>query len=111
MPGLADVAPARLILPEHRAARLSGLPTGSGLHPQSGNGLTVRQSSRAFGPSERFTADLANPDADTFVLPLGQSGNPLSPWFRDQFPAWLDTATNPLPFTANTGTQTLTLTP
>ena len=91
--------------------RLSGLPTGSGLHPQSGNGLTVRQSRRTFGPSERFTADLANPDTDTLVLPLGQSGNPLSPWFRDQCPAWLDTSTFPLPFTANTGSHTLTLTP
>ncbi len=92
-------------------SRLAGLPTGSGTHPQSGNGLTVRQSHRTFGPSERFTADLANPDADTLVLPLGQSGNPLSPWFRDQFPAWLGSSTFPLPFTANTGAQTLTLTP
>ncbi len=92
-------------------SRLAGLPTGSGLHPQSGNGLTVRQSRRTFGPSERFIADLSNPDADTLVLPLGQSGNPLSLWFRDQFLAWLGTSTFPLPFTANTGTQTLTLTP
>jgi penicillin amidase len=92
-------------------SRLAGLPTGSGLHPQSGNGLTVRQSGRTFGPSERFTADLANPDASTLVLPLGQSGNPLSPWFRDQFPAWLGTSAFPLPFTSNTGRQTLTLTP
>ena len=91
--------------------RLAGLPTGSGTHPQSGNGLTIRQSRRTFGPSERFIADLASPDADTLVLPLGESGNPLSPWFRDQFPAWLDTSTYPLPFTAITGSQTLTLTP
>ena len=88
-----------------------GLRTGTGVRPQSGNALTVRQSRRAFGPSERFTADLANPDAATLVLPLGQSGNPASPWFLDQFPAWLDTATYPLPFTTQTSTQTLTLTP
>ena len=92
-------------------SRLAGLPTGSGIHPQSGNGLTVRQSRHTFGPSERFIADLANPEADTLVLPLGQSGNPLSPWFRDQFPAWLGTSTFPLPFTSRTGNQTLTLTP
>ena len=92
-------------------SHLAGLPTGSGASPQSGNGLTVRQSRRTFGPSERFTADLADPEAGTLVLPLGESGNPVSPWFRDQFPAWLDTSTFPLPFRSNTGTQTLTLTP
>ena len=92
-------------------SRLAGLPTGSGTHPQSGNSLTVRQSRHTFGPSERFTADLADPDAGTLVLPLGQSGNPLSPWFRDQFPAWLGTSTFPLPFRSNIGNQTLTLTP
>ena len=92
-------------------SHLAGLPTGSGTSPQSGNGLTVRQSRRTFGPSERFTADLADPAAGTLVLPLGESGNPLSPWFRDQFPAWLGTSTFPLPFRANTSTQTLTLAP
>ena len=91
--------------------RLAGLPTGSGLHPQSGNGLTIRQSRRTFGPSERFTADLADPNASTLVLPLGQSGNPLSLFFRDQFPAWLGTSTYPLPFTTAAGSQTLILTP
>ncbi len=91
--------------------RLAALPSGSGTHPQSGNGLTIRQSRRTFGPSERFTADLADPNAGTLVLPLGQSGNPLSPWFRDQFPAWLGVTTYALPFTNNTGAQILTLTP
>ncbi len=92
-------------------SRLAGLPTGSGASPQSGNGLTVRQSRRTFGPSERFTADLADPEAGTLVLPLGESGNPVSRWFRDQFSAWRDNSTFPLPFRTNTGTQTLTLTP
>ena len=92
-------------------SHLAGLPTGSGTYPQSGNGLTIRQSRRTFGPSERFTADLANPEGGTLVLPLGESGNPVSPWFRDQFSAWLDSSTFPLPFRTNTGTQRLRLTP
>ena len=32
-------------------------------------------------------------------LVLGQSGNPASPWYMDQFQAWLNGTTYPLPFT------------
>jgi penicillin amidase len=39
---------------------------------------------------------------------LGESGNPDSPWFLDQFPAWLHGATFPI---SNAVTHTLTLTP
>ena len=53
----------------------------------------------AFGPSERFTTDLSNPDATTLNLVLGQSGNPISPWFMDQFQDWLHGRTYSLPFT------------
>ncbi|HET8635175.1 MAG TPA: penicillin acylase family protein [Gemmatimonadales bacterium] len=40
------------------------------------------------GPSMRFVADMGNGDGAWFVLPAGQSGNPLSPHYRDQFPLW-----------------------
>ena len=59
--------------------RLIGIPTGTGLQPQSGDDTTVKQVGRTFGPSERFTADLANLDHSTLNLVLGQSGNPVSP--------------------------------
>ena len=42
-----------------------------------------------FGPSERFTTDLSDPDYTTLNIVLGQSGNPASPWFMDQFQDWL----------------------
>jgi len=44
---------------------------------------------------------------------LGQSGNPMSPHFLDQFKSWLNGTTFPLPFTheATKPTHTLTLTP
>jgi penicillin G amidase len=95
--------------------RLIGLPTGTGIQPQSGDDTTIKQVGRAFGPSERFTADLANLDASTLNLVLGQSANPASPWFMDQWPAWYHGTTFPLPFTnaavdAAT-THTLTLNP
>ncbi len=78
---------------------LFGPRTGTGERPQSGDGTTIKQVGRSFGPSERFTADLAEPDRTTLNLVLGQSGNPASPWFLDQFPAWLDGTTFPAPFT------------
>jgi penicillin amidase len=92
-----------------------GVPTGTGPQPQSGNSTTVKQVGRAFGPSERFTADLASLDQSTLNLVLGQSGNPLSPWFMDQWSAWYNGTTFPLPYTApaidQSTTHTLTLTP
>jgi penicillin amidase len=97
------------------ARLLLGVPTGTGLQPQSGDLTTVRQSGHAFGPSERFTADLIGPDRTTLNLALGQSGNPASPLYMDQFQSWLRGSTYPLPFTPAatqpTIAHTLTLTP
>jgi len=94
---------------------LLGHPTGTGSQPQSGDATTVKQVGRTFGPSERFTADLSNLDNSTLNLVLGQSGNPDSPWFLDQFPAWYHGTTYQLPFSNPTvtlsATHTLTLTP
>jgi penicillin amidase len=92
-----------------------GTPTGTGERPQSGDGTTVKQVSRTFGPSERLTVDLSNLDNSTLNLVLGQSGNPLSPWFMDQFSAWYNNTTQTLPYSPaairSTTTHTLTLTP
>jgi penicillin amidase len=74
--------------------------TGPGLHPQSGGGYTVKQVGRRFGPSERFTANLADLDASTLNTVTGQAGNPLSPYYMDQWQAWYQGFTFPLPFTS-----------
>ena len=89
-------------------ARIFGLPTGTGSQPQSGDGTTVKQVGRTFGPSERFTADLANLQRSTLNLVLGESGNPTSPFFLDQFPAWQRGTTYP---ESAPPTHTLTLNP
>jgi penicillin G amidase len=72
--------------------------SGTGELPLSGDTVTVKQSGRAFGPSQRFTMDWSAPDASTENIVLGESGNPMSPWFRDQWPAWYGGTTFPLPF-------------
>lgn len=76
---------------------LVGMPTGTPDLTLSGNGRTVRQMHHNFGPSERLTVDLAYPASATLVLPLGESGNPASPHFLDQLPAWLGGSSFPLP--------------
>jgi penicillin amidase len=78
--------------------RLLGVPTGTGPQPQSGDGTTVRQAGAAFGPSERFTTDMSDPDRTTLNIVLGQSGDPASLWFMDQFRAWLAGTSYALPF-------------
>jgi penicillin amidase len=96
-------------------SRLLGMRTGTGSHPQSGDGTTVKQVGKAFGPSERFTADFGDLDKSTLNIVLGESGNPASPNFLDQFQAWYRGTTYPLPFTdtavSAATTHTLTLTP
>jgi penicillin amidase len=72
--------------------------TGPGERPQSGSGYTVKASGRDYGPSERFTADLGNLDASTLNVVTGQSGNFLSQFYMDQWPAWYNGHTFVLPF-------------
>ena len=94
---------------------LLGMPIGTGAQPLSGDATTVKQVGHSFGPSERFTADFGNLDHSTMNVVLGQSGNPASPWFLDQFPAWYRGATYVLPFSdaavSSAASHTLTLEP
>jgi penicillin amidase len=73
----------------------------TGQLPQSGNGITVKQVGQ-FAPSERFTADLADPDRSTLNIVNGQSGDLFSPYFNDQFEAWYRGATFGLAFAPET---------
>jgi len=58
----------------------------------------VKQVARTFGPSERYTADLSNLDQSTLNTVTGQAGNILSPYYMDQWTAWYEGTTFPLPF-------------
>ncbi len=73
---------------------------GTGAQPLSGDTLTVKQVGRAFGPSQRFTMDWSNIDGSTENIVLGESGNPLSPYFRDQWDAYYGGTTFAMPFTS-----------
>jgi penicillin amidase len=71
---------------------------GTGPHPQSGDTTTVKQVERDFGPSQRFTMDWSNIDGSTENIVLGESGDPYSPYFRDQWNDWYGGTTFALPF-------------
>lgn len=73
--------------------------SGTGRHPQSGSGSTVKQVGRNFGPSERMTVDFANLDRSTLNIVAGESGHLLSTHYKDQFAAWYGGTTFSLPFT------------
>jgi penicillin amidase len=87
---------------EHPLAKflpMIGRMAGIGKQPQSGDTTTVKQVGRDFGPSQRFTMDWSNIDGSTENIVLGESGNPLSPYFRDQWNNWYGGTTFALPFT------------
>ena len=74
--------------------------SGPGVREQSGSGYTVKAVTRSHGPSERFTASLADLDQSTLNLVTGEAGNFLSPHYMDQWQAWYEGATFTLPFSA-----------
>lgn len=74
--------------------------SGPGVQEQSGSGYTVKAVTRHHGPSERFTANMADLDQSTLNTVTGQGGNFLSPYYMDQWKAWHEGTTFALPFSA-----------
>jgi len=78
--------------------RLLHLDIGGG--PGDGSPTTVNASQypagslptvATYGPSQRHVVDMAHiDDAGGFILPTGQSGNPLGRHYRDQWNTWLE---------------------
>ena len=73
---------------------------GTGAQPLNGDDTTVKQVGRAFGPSQRFTMDWSNVDGSTENIVLGESSDPYSPYFRDQWNDYYNGTTFALPFSA-----------
>jgi penicillin G amidase len=72
---------------------------GTGPQPQSGDNTTVKQVGTEFGPSQRFTMDWSDIDGSTENIVLGESSDPYSPHFRDQWNDWYEGTTFALTFT------------
>ncbi len=63
----------------------------------------------AFGASERLAVSPGREDRGLFHMPCGQSGNPLSPHYRDGHAAWA--GGRPTPFLPGPAVHTLDLVP
>jgi penicillin amidase len=74
--------------------------SGTGVKEQSGSGYTVKAVTTIHGPSERFTANLADLDQSTLNTVTGQGGNFLSPYYMDQWRTWYEGTTFTLPFSS-----------
>jgi penicillin amidase len=66
--------------------------------PMSGGSTTVKQTTRTLGPSMRMDADLADWDRSLLNTVVGQSGQPLSRHFRDQWKAYYYGFSYPMEF-------------
>lgn len=56
--------------------------------PQSGDLYTVKAMTTTHGPSMRFVADLSDWDNSLLEIATGESGQFLSPHYKDEFPEW-----------------------
>jgi penicillin amidase len=77
--------------------------------PLPGDVYTPRASSPRNGPSERMVVSPGRENEGIMHMPTGQSGHPLSPFYGDQYRAWLNG--EPTPFLPGATVSTLTLTP
>jgi penicillin amidase len=73
---------------------------GTGPQPLSGDTTTVKQVGRDFGPSQRFTIDWSDVDGSTEDIVLGESGDPYSPYFKDQWDDYYGGSTFAFPFSS-----------
>jgi penicillin G amidase len=58
--------------------------------PQSGTAYSPRAATKHHGPAMRFVANLSNWDESIMLIPGGESGQPGSAHYTDQFPFWYE---------------------
>jgi penicillin amidase len=83
--------------------------------PQSGTLYSVRAATKTHGPAMRFVANPGNWDESILLIPAGQSGQPGSSHYTDQFSYWYEGKPIFAPFSDTAGASarkhTLTLKP
>jgi penicillin amidase len=79
--------------------------------PMSGAPTTVKQTTPRHGPSMRFVADLSEWDRSLMNLTTGQSGQPLSSHYKDQWQAYYVGESFPMRFSKLEGGDALRFVP
>jgi penicillin amidase len=77
----------------------------------SGASTTVKQTTRRLGPSMRFVADLSNWENSLHNVSIGQSGQPFSRHFKDQWEAYFSGHSFPMRYSRVTGGDVLRVVP
>ncbi|MGD0438582.1 MAG: penicillin acylase family protein, partial [Bryobacteraceae bacterium] len=77
----------------------------------SGSTTTIKQTTLVLGPSMRFIADLSNWDGSLNNLTVGESGQILSPHYKDQWDAYYSGRSFPMQFERVDAKSTLEIRP
>jgi penicillin G amidase len=73
--------------------------TSTGPHQLAGDETTVDHVRGVLGASQRLTVDWSNLDGSTENIVMGESGDPVSAYYLDQWPYWYSGKTFAMPFT------------
>jgi penicillin amidase len=79
--------------------------------PMSGSTTTIRQTTPALSPSMRMNADLADWDRSLLNIQIGQSGQPLSSHYKDQWNDHYNVKSYPMQYGKVVAKQTLEFRP
>jgi penicillin G amidase len=79
--------------------------------PMSGSATTVKQTTRTLAPSMRMNADLGDWDRSLLNVQIGQSGQPLSGHYKDEWDAYYNGRSYPMQFKKIQATSTLEIRP
>ena len=101
----------RILHPVFSQVPLVGKYFSIGPVPMSGSSTTIKQTTHRLGPSLRMTVDLANLADSTLNITIGQSGQPLSWHYRDQWNAYYGATTFPMQFDKVQAKQVLRVRP
>jgi penicillin G amidase len=93
-----DTIPLTFSHPLGGALRPLGWLLNVGPFPQSGTANTIKRATLGVGPSMRMVVDLGELDDSVQNITLGESGQPFSPYYKDQFEAWYHGQSFPMPF-------------
>jgi penicillin amidase len=93
-----NTIPLTFYHPLGQAVPLLGRLLDVGPFPQAGTATTVRATTSRHGPSMRMVVDLSTLDHSVQNITLGESGQVFSPYYQDQFEAWYNGRTFPMPF-------------
>ena len=79
--------------------------------PMSGSTTTVKQTTRTLGPSMRMNADLSDWDRSLLNVQIGQSGQPLSSHYKDEWDDYYNGRSYPMQYKNVQSKSTLELRP